>query len=521
MRVRVFLAVATLLAVAILGCGEDSGSPAGPQSSIVGAQPAFLLQKSCEEVYLEDLSPVLQQWKPELDTLIGAETLDSPPVYGEGSTPSGYLTDLSPVLAQWESVLEDSIGDDILDTPPTFPEGEKTVSEYLLELSPVLLQWQSALEAYAEDDFLDTPPTFAEDTEAPVVSCVGDTIADCTNPDGAIIEFEAVAVDNCDPKPTVTCEPPSGSLFPFGQTLVTCTAVDSAGNSSQCTFTVTVQDTTPPTIACPGDTTLECTGEDGAVLEYTVMAMDACDDTLEVICDPESGSTFPSGTTTVTCTATDASGNVSECSFDVIVEDTTPPTIVCPGDTTLECTGEGGAVLEYTIEASDLCDSDPVVESDFPSGSTFPLGETLVTCTATDAAGNTAQCSFTVKVEDTTPPTIYSVWASPDELWPPNHKMVDVMIYVDAEDICGDVTCEIVSVSSNEDMNGRGDGNTKPDWEITDDLTVKLRAERSGRGSGRVYTVLVRCTDPSGNYVEDTVDITVAHDQGNGKSQSF
>ena len=521
MRTRAFLAVVTLLAVAMLGCGDESGSPSGPQGSIVGGQPAFLLQKSCEETYLEDLSPVLQQWEGALETLISAETLDSPPVYGENSTPSEYLTALSPVLAQWESVLEDSIGDDILDTPPAFPDGDKTVSEYLLELSPILLQWESALEAFADDDILNTPPTFTEDTEPPVVSCVGDTTADCTSPGGAIIEFEATAVDDCDPEPTVTCDPPSGTLFPFGETIVTCTAVDSADNESQCTFTVTVQDTTLPTIECPSDTTLECVGGDGAVLEYTVTASDACDDTLDVICDPESGSTFPIGSTTVTCTATDSSGNVSECSFDVIVEDTTPPTIECPGDTTLECTGDGGALVEYTVEASDLCDSEPSIDCDWPSGSIFPLGETLVTCTATDAAGNETECTFTVKVQDTTPPTVHGVSASPNELWSPNHKMVNVTIVVDADDVCGVVTCKIVRVSSNEDTNGRGDGNTEPDWEITDDLTLKLRAERSGRGSGRVYTIDVECSDPTGNMVQRSVEVTVAHDRGNGASARF
>jgi hypothetical protein len=251
------------------------------------------------------------------------------------------------------------------------------------------------------------------------------------------------------------------------------------------------------------------------------MASDVCDDTLDVVCDPESGSTFPIGTTTVVCTATDSADNVSECSFDVIVEDTTPPTIECHADTTLECTGDGGAVVEYATEASDLCDSDPSVDCDPPSGSTFPLGETVVTCTATDAAGNTADCTFTVKVEDTTPPTVHGVSASPNVLWSPNHKMVDVTVVVDADDICGVVTCEIVRVSSNEDTNGRGDGNTEPDWEITDDLTVKLRAERSGRGSGRVYTIEGECSDPTGNMVTRSVEVTVPHDRGNGKSSSF
>ena len=120
-----------------------------------------------------------------------------------------------------------------------------------------------------------------------------------------------------------------------------------------------------------------------------------------------------------------------------------------------------------------------------------------------------------VAVEDTKPPVIHSATANPSRLWAPNHKMVDVAISVDAEDICDSTpTCYIADVTSNEDINGIGDGNTEPDWMVTGDLTVGLRAERSGPGSGRVYYVLVRCEDDSGNGVEHTIEITVPHNSG-------
>jgi parallel beta-helix repeat protein len=116
---------------------------------------------------------------------------------------------------------------------------------------------------------------------------------------------------------------------------------------------------------------------------------------------------------------------------------------------------------------------------------------------------------------DITPPTIHSISANPNVLWPVNHKMVKVTVTVDATDICDPAPiCKIVSVTSNEPINGLGDGNTQPDWEITGNLTVNLCAERVGTGSGRVYTIHVNCTDASGNVAIATVDVTVLHDKG-------
>ena len=114
----------------------------------------------------------------------------------------------------------------------------------------------------------------------------------------------------------------------------------------------------------------------------------------------------------------------------------------------------------------------------------------------------------------TSKPVIKSVKATPNSLWPPNHKMKNVNVKVVAEDACGDVTGEITSVTSNEDENSTGDGNTGPDWNIVDEDTVQLRAERSGNGDGRIYTITVEATDESGNTATDTVEVTVPHSKG-------
>jgi hypothetical protein len=106
------------------------------------------------------------------------------------------------------------------------------------------------------------------------------------------------------------------------------------------------------------------------------------------------------------------------------------------------------------------------------------------------------------------------VVATPASLWPPNHKLTPVTFTVDVTDICDAApACQVIDVASNEPVNGKGDGNTTPDWQIVDDLLVELRAERSGPGSGRIYTLTVRCTDDSGNSALTTVEVPVAHDQ--------
>lgn len=111
------------------------------------------------------------------------------------------------------------------------------------------------------------------------------------------------------------------------------------------------------------------------------------------------------------------------------------------------------------------------------------------------------------------PVTITSASASPNVLFPPNHKFVPVTVSVSTSSPAA--SCRIASVSSNQPINGTGDGNTSPDWIITGDLTVLLRAERAGNiKTDRVYTITVECADTFGNTTTQNVLVTVPHDQG-------
>src|SRR6185503_19807032 len=134
------------------------------------------------------------------------------------------------------------------------------------------------------------------------------------------------------------------------------------------------------------------------VVAWNTTATDSCG-TATVVCTPASGSTFARGTTNVTCTATDNCGNTTNCTFTVTVNDTTPPQITCPGNTSAPCTSTNGAPVVYLpAAATENCTVVPAVKCPPASGSTFPRGATTVTCTATDDSGNTRRRSFTVTV---------------------------------------------------------------------------------------------------------------------------
>jgi hypothetical protein len=247
------------------------------------------------------------------------------------------------------------------------------------------------------------------DKTPPVVTVPADMTVQATGPGGSAVTYSASAVDDVDGPLPVDCGSwPSGSTFPFGATTVTCSATDLSGNTGSASFTVTVVDTTPPVVTVPSDMTGEATGPGGAVVTYSASAVDLVDGTLTPTCGPlPSGSTFPFGATTVTCSATDTRGNTGSASFTVTVVDTTPPVVTVPSDRTVQATGPGGAVVTYSASAVDLVDGTltPTCGS-LSSGKTFPLGATTVTCSAIDTRNNTGTASFTVTVVDTAAPTL-------------------------------------------------------------------------------------------------------------------
>ncbi|HEV7892006.1 MAG TPA: cadherin repeat domain-containing protein [Pyrinomonadaceae bacterium] len=111
-------------------------------------------------------------------------------------------------------------------------------------------------------------------------------------------------------------------------------------------------------------------------------------------------------------------------------------------------------------------------------------GEHVVTWHFDDGHGNVSTQTQKVIVKDVTAPTILSLSASPNVLGPPNHQMIPVNLSAAAADNCDPApVTRIIAVASNEPVNGNGDGNTSPDWIVTGNRTLNLRAERAGGSS--------------------------------------
>jgi hypothetical protein len=217
------------------------------------------------------------------------------------------------------------------------------------------------------------------------------------------------AADNCGGV-SITQSPAAGTLVGLGATTVTLTVKDGAGNSSACTTTFTVTDNTPPTLTLPpamSATTGASTTACGTVVTLPPpTGSDNCGGVTIMCTGVPSGNLFPVGTTTITCTATDGSGNTVSATQTITVIDNTAPAITAPpavqvSTNTGSCTATG--VSLGTPTTSDNC-AVAVVTNNAPSS--FPLGTTTVTWTVTDVNGNTATATQTVTVTDNQKPAL-------------------------------------------------------------------------------------------------------------------
>jgi hypothetical protein len=196
------------------------------------------------------------------------------------------------------------------------------------------------------------------------------------------------------------------------------------------------------------------------------------------------------------------------------VQDTTLPTLSCPEDVVVAA-NDGCSAINVNLGVPAVSNNCGVVNLTNNAPARFPLGTNLVTWTATDASGNSATCVQRVIVRNTAP-QILSLTASPNELWPPNRRMVPVTVNVAASGSCDpSPQARILSVTCNQPANP-----SNPDWELTGPLSVNLRAARLANSGDRIYTLLVEVTDSSGNKTAGTVTVTVPHNVAKAKLKS-
>ena len=250
------------------------------------------------------------------------------------------------------------------------------------------------------------------DNQAPTISCNAPIIvSNDAGLCGAVVNYVVSSADNCPGEVvTQTAGLASGAVFPVGTTTNTFVVTDASGNTANCSFTVTVNDTENPTITCNAPIVVSNdAGQCGAVVEYVISSDDNCPgEVVTQTAGLASGSLFPVGTTTNTFVVTDASGNTATCSFTVRVNDTENPTIACNAPIAVNNdAGQCGAVVNYSVTSTDNCSGQVITQTaGQASGSLFPVGTTTNTFVVTDASGNTATCSFTVTVTDNEAPVI-------------------------------------------------------------------------------------------------------------------
>ena len=250
-------------------------------------------------------------------------------------------------------------------------------------------------------------------------------------------------------------------------------------------------------------------------------------DTLEVTEDDE-GTVFVGATVDTESQTTEVTVTVIRANQPPVADAGTDQTIECtsPEGTPVILDGSGSTDPDSTPGTNDdivlfewLVDGNVRAKGETVRGALKP-GKTTVTLRVTDSQGATDEDEVVIDIVDSTPPRV-AVVPDPDVLWPPNHKMRDVNIRFRVVDACsepGEVEFVLHDVRSSEDPNGIGDGNTEPDIMGADigtaDTHVQLRAERSGPGVGRTYTLVYSATDAAGMAVRARGIVTVPHDQG-------
>jgi hypothetical protein len=255
-------------------------------------------------------------------------------------------------------------------------------------------------------------PTFV--TCAPPVSVSVNAFCAALAPD---LTGSATVTDNCFGTITVTQSPAPNTPVFIGNYTVTLTATDPSGNSSQCTTTISVVDTTPPVItSCAPNQSAAANASCAALVPNFLAGVVTTDNCgpggLSYSQSPLAGTSVTTGVHPVTITVTDTGGNSSQCVATFTVTDTTPPVITaCAPNQTVPAGASCTALVPdfaANVSASDTCTPSLTVTQSPAAGSVAALGNTLVTITVTDASGNSVQCNATLTVNDTTPPAITS-----------------------------------------------------------------------------------------------------------------
>ncbi|OUR94318.1 hypothetical protein A9Q87_01335 [Flavobacteriales bacterium 34_180_T64] len=331
------------------------------------------------------------------------------------------------------------------------------------------------------------------DVTIPTITCPGNITVACPHLIGNIFAFQTpltpTTSDNCGvivlqtfaftgattfSSPATGINDASNEIFLAGTTTVNYYIEDASGNSASCSFTVTVNDFTAPTVTCPSNLSIDnTTGNCYAQVTQTELGFPTAFDNCNGLSTVPNGITlidqpdplpdyyeFPVGTTTVTWTVTDLAGNFDTCIQEVTVIDNEPPNIVCPSNIAVNATGgQCDAIVAIPIvTATDNCTVVSITNDYNSNGAdasdTYPIGVTTVTFTVTDSANLTSTCSVDITVTNSQSPVITLNGSNPQTI-----EACDPYIELGAtatDNCLGDISADLVIDTSNIDLSTPG-----------------------------------------------------------------
>jgi hypothetical protein len=202
-------------------------------------------------------------------------------------------------------------------------------------------------------------------------------------------------------------------------------------------------------------------------------------------------------------TGSDNGSNITFNSLPIATISASGATTFCPGGSVKLTSSTADSYLWSTGEIT-------------PSITVNNSGSYSVTV-ATNGCSAVSEATVVI-AEDKEPPSIANASTNKTLIWPPNHKMVNIEVNYDVFDNCGS-TNPVLTITSNEPEGGTNKDDVAGDWKIIDPHHIQLRAERSGGGNGRIYTITITATDAAGNKTQQQLYVTVPHDHSSVKGE--
>lgn len=381
---------------ATIGRGSLTGPFAANQSFIgaaaVGTQP-YGLEANGTHLYWTNLSGTAVRRAP----LSGSPVTDI--VASGANQPTGVALDNTYVY--WANYGNGTIGRAQLDgssatqtyVTSTPANGQATATVVGLAVNSTHLHWTNFDgKKIGRTAFDTTAPTIIGPSSFSVVATA------LPMPVTYPVAVSASDVDDASITATCNVGTLTGHSFAVGATTVTCNASDPSGNAATPkVFTVTVTLPPPPVLTLSANIIVAAAGPTGAIVTYAAPTSTTGTPT----CSPASGTLFPTGVTTVGCSATDTLGQTTNGSFTVTVSDPGSPVLTVPATQTAIATGTNGAAVNFALPTA----TSGTVTCDRASGSVFPIGTTTVRCSATNSFG-TGVASFLVIVSRPGAPTV-------------------------------------------------------------------------------------------------------------------